>query len=246
MSLGNDDLWNDQAGSWRSGGPDWASSAPDQPSARVVGISGLSIALMCLLWLSVALSSVQIVDSLASLAWLSRYDTRGLDFLYSQPQTWEAVSALLAVVSAILLVATMVVWLVWQYLATRNVLAWGVLMRRGKGWAIGAWFTPIVWWWFPAQCVHDLLRGSKPGLPSNTSADREDSEPLIPWWWAAFLLSNATGQVAGRLFLGAEDNGTWAWAFSADLVDQSLNIAAAVLAIRVVTGVSGRQRLRGA
>jgi hypothetical protein len=140
----------------------------------------------------------------------------------------------------------MVVWLVWQYRATRNVLAWGVLMRRGKGWAIGAWFTPIVWWWFPAQNVHDLLRGSKPGLPPNVSADREEPEPLIPWWWAAWLAANLAGQVSGRLFIHAGDNGSLEWAYRADLIGQSINIAAAILAIRVVTAISSRQQSRGA
>jgi Domain of unknown function (DUF4328) len=208
-------------------------------------IAGLSLALSVLLWVGVGLAALSAVDSLANLAWLRGRDPDGLDMLTEQPLSWVTASSTLAGATLLVFVATIVIWLIWQFRATRNLQTWNVGMRRGSGWAIGAWFVPIIWWWWPAQNVHDLLRGSKPSLaPLGGFAPREPAEPIIGWWWAVWLLSSLAGQLSNRAFLNAYENSGWTLAYALDLVTQTLAVASGVLAVTVVGRVAQRQHER--
>ena len=210
--------------------------------AGLRSIGGLSIALTVLLWTGVGLSVLALIDALASLVWLQGKDPDGDDFWFEQPATWALLSGVLAIVTFAVLLATVVVWCVWQNFATKNVLAWGGVPRRGSGWAVGAWFVPIINLWWPAQNVHDLLRLSTPGLGPGSMPGRQLSEPVIGWWWGLWLASNFASQASGRLFFDAYDNSERTAAYASDLVAQPLGAASAVLAIAVVARVASRQR----
>lgn len=88
-------------------------------------------------------------------------------------------------------VATGVLMIVWVYQARLNAeLICTAQHRRARGWAIGAWFCPVVNLWFPAMIVEDIYRASMPstrhdqvtfvGMPGVT---------LIRFWWTPFILS---------------------------------------------------------
>jgi hypothetical protein len=72
--------------------------------------------------------------------------------------------------------------------ATRNVRAWGTEVRRGPGWAFGAWFVPIVSWWWPKQMVDDVWRGSHPAVPAGTPIHLVPKTGLSAAWWVTWLL----------------------------------------------------------
>jgi hypothetical protein len=69
--------------------------------------------------------------------------------------------------------------------------------RYGVGWAIGAWFGPILNLRRPKQIANDIWRAT------NAPADPGIS-PLLTLWWAAFLISNWASQIAFRTALSGD------------------------------------------
>jgi Domain of unknown function (DUF4328) len=63
-------------------------------------------------------------------------------------------------------VGTIVVYLVWFSRAYKNLTSLGATdLRYGSGWAIGAWFVPILNLWRPKQIANDIWRASDPAAP---------------------------------------------------------------------------------
>jgi hypothetical protein len=78
---------------------------------------------------------------------------------------------------------TVVVFLIWFYMARINAEQHGAYMRRARGWAIGAWFVPVIALWFPLQIMTDIWRANQP------AEMRWQTPTLVGWWWACWLLA---------------------------------------------------------
>jgi hypothetical protein len=89
----------------------------------------------------------------------------------------------LFLIGFLLLLSTIPVFLVWLYHASRNAEETGYPLRRSAGWAIGGWFVPVIFLWFPCQCVSDVWRAAQP----------PERRLRIPWlvvaWWTCWLLA---------------------------------------------------------
>ena len=118
-----------------------------------------------------------------------------------EPSTYVLVTAQLidslsradAIGTALLLLATGILFIVWLYRGSRSDRVSRAWMRRGAGWAIGGWFVPFGNLVLPAQQVHDLYRGAFVG--------RNEGKPLpgsalLGWWWAMWLCSGVMSWVA--------------------------------------------------
>ena len=75
----------------------------------------------------------------------------------------------------------MVMFLVWFYRARVNAEGHGWPQRLSPGWAIGAWFVPVVNYWFPFWIMVDIWRA---GLPEQA---RTKIAILPGVWWASVL-----------------------------------------------------------
>jgi hypothetical protein len=80
------------------------------------------------------------------------------------------------------LIATAVVWLIWQHHATENLWARGYRgLRIRPGWAVGWWFIPFASWVMPCIAMLELDRRSTPdGTPRQAS-------PLVGSWWGVYI-----------------------------------------------------------
>lgn len=75
----------------------------------------------------------------------------------------------------------MVMFLVWFYRARVNAEGHGWPQHLSPGWAIGAWFFPVVNFWFPFLIMVDIWRA---GLPEQART----KIPILPgMWWASWL-----------------------------------------------------------
>lgn len=88
--------------------------------------------------------------------------------------------------ATVLVLATVPMFIVWFFRTRQNAGLWGA-QERSAGWAIGAWFTPVVNLWFPFQIATD-------------AAAQHEFEPggqrtvtLVRAWWAAWILAWVTG-----------------------------------------------------
>jgi hypothetical protein len=93
----------------------------------------------------------------------------------------------LGLVMTLLFLPLIPVFIVWFYRARKNADGRGWCQRRRAGWAIGAWFVPVIFLWFPYQIMADIWRA---GLP----ADQRTRPAWLPiTWWACWLLAWFTG-----------------------------------------------------
>jgi|SRR5579863_10061740 len=77
----------------------------------------------------------------------------------------------------------------WFRAAYRILEDDGVQMRFSRGWAIGAWFVPLLSLWRPKQIANDIWRGSHlTYAPGNPGVRPVGS--VVHWWWGLFLLGD--------------------------------------------------------
>jgi hypothetical protein len=152
----------------------------------------------------------------------------------------------LAAISAELLVAVGVLWLIWWAVAYANLVPLGVRPRHDPAWAVASWFVPFVDLLLPQRVANELWRGSDPWAPLGWRAPRHARiAPLVRWWWQSWCTSFLL-VVASEVALRRVTPTTTALAG----IDTALILAAllaavsGITAIRLVTGVTARQRRR--
>lgn len=87
----------------------------------------------------------------------------------------------LAAIGEIAFFARMIVFVVWFYRARINAEGRGWPQRRSRGWAVGAWFVPLINLWYPFQIMADIWRA---GLPPQA---RQNRAVLPGIWWGSWL-----------------------------------------------------------
>lgn len=145
------------------------------------------------------------------------------------------------------LLATGVVWIIWQFRYAKNAERLRGNYGLSSGWAIGGWFIPFGWFVLPELQLFQAARASDPDLPAGqpASAGRAPSS-LVPWWilldlaWLFFSFGRATRPSDSELRSFADlDNFVRADRISG--VSAILFIAAGVVAIFVVRACTDRQ-----
>jgi hypothetical protein len=148
---------------------------------------------------------------------------------------------------AVFLVAV-VFFIRWFHAAYSNLRALGQPnLRYGIGWAIGAWFVPILNLFRPKQIANDIWRGSTPEAPTLTQAAWRDvpvSPILLHVWWAAWIATSIVGNIAGRAWWTGNTPDELKSAAQLDIAASMVDIVAAVLAIAVVRSLTARQQAR--
>jgi Domain of unknown function (DUF4328) len=133
-----------------------------------------------------------------------------------------------------------ILWLFWFHRAYRNVESFGsVPMRYGTGWAVGAWFVPILNLFRPKQIANDIWRGTEPEQPQDGSEPRV--APLVHWWWATWLVANILGNLSFRLITDARTLDAERSAVAVDIAAGIAAVVAGVVALRFVRAVTERE-----
>jgi hypothetical protein len=152
-------------------------------------------------------------------------------------------------------VVSAVLFIRWFHRAYSNLPALDVTTRFKRGWAIWAWFVPILWFWRPKQIANDIWRGGFPS-PQPMAITRTEVPGLLGFWWAAWIIGGFAYTRSTLAYLNtppADDAGLSAllgdtegasdirYAAILDVVASGIDIAAAVLAILVVRALTSRQ-----
>lgn len=178
-------------------------------------------------WLIVAyaaLSGVTILVELWGTVSLNAYSTGlvGIDAL----EAYDAISQPISIVSLLVLMASGICWMVWQYRAAASLPAGS--LRRSPGWHVGSWFIPIVSLWFPFQNVSDIARSSRAELDGGVRAI----------WWALWIAGNLAGGIGGRLLLTGTSIPAFLAGLTISIVSDACVIVGAVFAWIIVARVT--------
>jgi len=147
------------------------------------------------------------------------------------------------------LIAVVVAFLMWFSRAYKNLASLGASgFRFTPGWAVGAWFVPILNLWRPKQIANDIWRASDPSAPAEqASAWREGAIPaVLTTWWIFWVISGYFGNVTARLAFAGNDATDIRDADYADVGSLVLDAVAAALAIVVVSRMTRRLNERAA
>jgi len=155
---------------------------------------------------------------------------------------------IVGILQLLALVASAFFFIRWFHAAYVNLRVLGQSnLRFRAGWAIGAWFVPILNLWRPKQIANDIWRGSDPDASSfHESAWKDAGIPLLlGLWWAAWIATNVIGNAVGRAWFGRDTAEDIRDAATLDLASSVVDIGAAVLAVVVVRRLTARQAARG-
>jgi hypothetical protein len=141
-------------------------------------------------------------------------------------------------------ILTAIFFIAWLHRAYKNLQPLGVLtLRFGPGWAIGAWFVPIMNLFRPKQIVNDVWRGSDPA--AHPVAWRDAPVPFVfAVWWIAYLAAQIVGTVAERSAAAAESLEEYEVSSAVYIGVDSLTVLAGILAVLVVDMTTARQAAR--
>lgn len=151
----------------------------------------------------------------------------------------------IALVQAGLGILAAAFFIAWLHRAYKNLRPLGVeLLRYGPGWAIGAWFVPILNLFRPKQIVNDVWRGSDPELEDRVGWIDGPVPFVFAVWWIAYLGASLVGTVADRIFLRAETTDDYELSSAVYIATDSLTVLAGILAVLVVDMTTARQAAR--
>lgn len=222
------------------------------PRAVPRSLDRLMIAAIAALTLLIAASVASILFDLNRLAVVRRIvsDTASANLAritsdIAAAHTSDNQTAIIGIVELCLLVIAAVCFIAWFHRAYTNLPRMGAgSLRHRPGWAIGAWFVPILNLWRPKQIANDIWRGSDPSRPGVQPSWSEEISPLLSLWWGAWLLSGLMGRLSTQDWNGAKTAHAIRAATRLDIADECLSIIAAGLAIIVVYKLSKRQAAR--
>lgn len=171
----------------------------------------------------------------------------GLIADHANAVTSDQRTALAGVLEGATLVVTGIAFLIWFFRAYANLPALGAThLRYRTGWAVGAWFIPVLSWFQPKRIANDIWRGSEP----DANPDSEPNwvapvSPLPHWWWAALLTSGFLGQAARLTWRSGTASGLLG-SSEVDIASAVASCVAAVLAVTIVHRTTARQEQRAA
>jgi hypothetical protein len=151
-------------------------------------------------------------------------------------------------VAAGVLIVTAVLFIRWLLQARRNALAMGAQeLEHSDGAAIWGWFIPIIGLFLPYQVVREAWRASDPVPDAPFRVGTAAAPGVMVAWWGCWVVNSILSQLGFRMRLGLGELSDYA-----DYIDLEavmaiagvFSIIAAVLAMRVVRELDGRQRAR--
>jgi hypothetical protein len=198
-------------------------------------LDGLRTALVALFVAGGVAAVALLGTSLNRIAAIDDYE-RGTGSLASLRDADDAVGAA-AGLQGLVLIATIVVFIIWQFRCAKNLEVLGREgARLGPGWSIGGWFIPLANLVIPVLIFQGFWRATAPGTREGRAWTDGRGSALIGWWWGVFLVSNISGFSFGEDRTRDEIR----TADTSAAVGSALRVVAVVLAIMVVVRLTRR------
>ncbi|MCX4786583.1 MULTISPECIES: DUF4328 domain-containing protein [unclassified Streptomyces] len=155
----------------------------------------------------------------------------------------QLVYNLFGLLQSLLYITTGIVYLCWLYRLRDNaeVFAPGT-HRRHRSWTAWGWLLPVVNLWFPRRITLDIWNASRPEGPY--APDRPGRGP-INLWWGFWLVQGFVALVGGAVYDMTQSVGTANVGLGLLMLADLLDIACAVLAIRLVRTLTHMQHVKG-
>jgi hypothetical protein len=203
------------------------------------------------MWAVTFLSLVMVADMLGIGSALMQIDLLGRAKVggvsESEATANDLRQGIVGLLQMVTIIGSYITFLMWFHRAHRNLPSLGNRgLKYSPGWAVGAWFVPILNLFRPYQIMAEIWRGSD---PNNVRLDSQYQQyarvsSLVGLWWALWIIMNFASQASLRFSMHADSiesllAGSWV-----DCVASVISLPAALLAIMVVRRVDTYQEAR--
>ncbi|WP_324671005.1 DUF4328 domain-containing protein [Hymenobacter sp. GOD-10R] len=106
--------------------------------------------------------------------------------------SWLTLATALALLGVTL--AAVIYFFSWFRRAYANLQRAGCRTEHSNGWAIGAWFVPILNLFRPYSIMREIWDDTH-----RLAYGTEPPRPLLGWWWASFLVMSIMSRVSNSL-----------------------------------------------
>ncbi|HWI64575.1 MAG TPA: DUF4328 domain-containing protein [Symbiobacteriaceae bacterium] len=161
----------------------------------------------------------------------------------------DGVAGYLNTIHIWLFLLTALAFLIWFPRAHKNLPVLGaVALEHSPGWAVGAFFVPIVNLYRPMQIMREIWKASDPATPADTpyAWAEQPSSPLIGWWWGLWIARSFLGSISSSLMRSATSVESYLVSIGWSMGSQMATLAATVLLILLVLRIGQRQDQRAA
>ena len=190
-----------------------------------------------------------IVSTIAEIGLLQRIDGGGVFVSRADIADIEASDrrqGIIGGVYALSFIAAAIAFLLWIRRASENLAPLGADGQRfSPGWAVGAWFVPIIWLFRPYQVMAEIWRGSR---PENSDGWTDfPASRLLGFWWAGWLVSGWIFTIAVRaLWPGDAEIDDLITAGFANIAGDLISLAALILLVILLRRITANQEQKHA
>jgi hypothetical protein len=186
-------------------------------------------AMVCL-WINVLVLFLNIIADIYQYNLLKEIK-KGKTFAQETLQTNDMIQQVLALITAILMTITAIMFIMWFRRAYYNLHTKMDHLSYSEGWAAGYWFIPIASLYTPYKIMKEMMFGSHTLITNHDETyDQEVPHALIRGWWFFWV----TGSLADSLYFRLSEKkiptiNDLISETTRDLISSTLLIAAAVL-----------------
>lgn len=159
----------------------------------------------------------------------------------------EIVSTIGNLLNIVTFLMSAVLFLMWLHRAYRNLHALGARpLETTPGWAVGYFFIPFANLIKPFQVLREIWNKSDPQAEIQEGFGNYSMETpaLVAWWWAFWLVANASSLITDLILSTTETIDTRIIAIWLSNVAHVLVVVASVLAILLIKKIDERQEAR--
>lgn len=143
--------------------------------------------------------------------------------------------SLIAFIGSIL---TIIFFIQWFRRAYYNLHAMGCRnLEHTEGWAAGAWFVPIMNWFWPYQIMREIWNETQIlGRQPNDGHEQRSDAP-VGWWWTCWILNTVVSIIAVFSSFGKRPGEISEHFYLMNIVANLFSICAGVFAIQIIRTV---------
>ncbi|MCT4639311.1 MAG: DUF4328 domain-containing protein [Bacteroidales bacterium] len=180
--------------------------------------------------------SIQVIEFFINIINYNLYSRIAEEGVYTMAETVNS-DFLVAVISLLLFtvyITSTVVFLMWFRRAYYNLKHLGMRRAHDDGWAVAAWFVPIMNLFRPYQIMRELYETSDLYIKARDENHKPNDFIFVGWWWALWIISIIYSRVSTKVYLKAETAEDYMNSATIDIIGIIVSVPLALCTIKVI------------
>jgi len=141
----------------------------------------------------------------------------------------------IAVIMLALIIATIISFIMWFHRAYKNLHAMNTrILQFTPGWAIGAWFVPILNLGRPFVIMKEIWEETQSASLPTEEKHLVSPTTIIGWWWAFWIMNSIIGNASGRITRAADSIDGYLFSTGFSIFSDSVDMIAMILTLVMI------------